>query len=65
MFYFLGINLCMHTHNNHNADSFLSPCRQKIVKNYGVIECDPLVLRGLDKTVCDVTFRFDITFWHP
>ncbi|KAB1211984.1 DNA-directed RNA polymerase 3, chloroplastic [Morella rubra] len=23
---------------------------QKIVKNYGVIECDPLVLRGLDKT---------------
>ncbi|PQQ03352.1 hypothetical protein Pyn_01424 [Prunus yedoensis var. nudiflora] len=23
---------------------------QKIVKNYGVIECDPLVLTGLDKT---------------
>jgi hypothetical protein len=26
-------------------------CRQKIVKNYGVIECDPLVRMGLDKTV--------------
>jgi len=27
------------------------PCRQKIVKKYGVIECDPLILTGLDGTV--------------
>jgi len=26
-------------------------CRQKILKNYGVIECDPLVLAGMDKSV--------------
>lgn len=29
----------------------LGSYRQKFVKNYGVIECDPLVLTGLDKTV--------------
>jgi len=47
-----------HTHTlidaqarGHNSESFLGPCRQKIVKKYGVIECDPLVLMGLDKTV--------------
>lgn len=35
------------------CDNIISfdPYRQKIVKNYGVIECDPLVLTGLDKTV--------------
>lgn len=37
--------------NGPNSESFLGPCRQKIVKKYGVIECDPLVLMGLDKTV--------------
>lgn len=26
-------------------------CRQKIKKRYGVIECDPLIRSGLDKSV--------------
>ena len=34
---------------------FFGGCRKNIVKNYGVIECDPIVLAGLDRTV---SFRF-------
>jgi hypothetical protein len=34
------------------------------VKKYGVIECDPLVLMGLDKTVSeDISFCFDVSVW--
>lgn len=32
--------------------------RQTLVKRYGVIECDPLVLEGLDKTVSSTTSYF-------
>ncbi|KAF5469416.1 hypothetical protein F2P56_013494 [Juglans regia] len=35
----------------HKYKAVIKNPRQKFVKNYGVIECDPLVLMGLDKTV--------------
>jgi hypothetical protein len=34
-------------------DSHFYPFRQKTVKKYGVIECDPLILTGLDGTVSE------------
>lgn len=50
---------CVH---NCSSESFLGPCRQKFVKNYGVIECDPLVLMGLDKTVSH-NIALILPFW--
>ncbi|XP_054821958.1 DNA-directed RNA polymerase 3, chloroplastic-like isoform X2 [Prosopis cineraria] len=38
----------------HRFQAVLKYPRQKILKNYGVIECDPLVLAGLDKSALDV-----------
>lgn len=40
-------------------------CRKNIVKKYGVIECDPLVVVGVDRTVgYSIFFCFNHTIFH-
>ncbi|KAM7252703.1 hypothetical protein ACFE04_008212 [Oxalis oulophora] len=40
-------------------------CRQKIAKRYGVIESDPLLLEGLDRSVSLYTFSADTISYFP
>jgi len=40
-----------HLFFNCNSKKLFCACRQKFSKKYGIIQCDPLVLVGLEKCV--------------